>query len=258
MKRAMILALAGVLVSGFSFDASAVFFQPEDLWQENFVGGPPSSEPWGIYGGGTWSWDTPKKGIATMDSTGANAELFLPIGDASAPLQTIWTGTEPVVLEMRARVNLQTANNGAFIFQFNDGTGNDIRHDINLHDNGVYLDCWNDCVVPENFFAIDTSEFHDYMMVYDPTGGPGGNGFSELWVDSKPTGVTMDQAESAAGGNSRGDPGYLTLGDNCGGCYAGIVEITAARVGRTIPEPASLALLGLGGLCLLRRRRAAA
>ena len=226
IDKILVLSVSVILMG--SLNVSAQFFLPDDILQEAYTGNsqgdfnPPFSFPQG-----DWQFNTPGVGIATHDSIGGNLEMNLVKGDPGVP--DIWTPTETVVFEIRAKVLQQSAGNGAFVMELRDNTANDIGFTVNLHDNGVYLDCENDCVNGSQFYAMDTtSDFHDYMMVYEPT-----TSFATLWVDRVDSGITIDQATAAPGGNSRG-ANQVIIGDNCGGCYRGITEVDSFRIGRSI------------------------
>ena len=79
----------------------------------------------------------------------------------------------------------------------------------------------------------------------DPSGplGTGANGAN-----------TGTNANIAVGGGGRTDHGWIK-GGNTGGDTATFSMLGMSEV-LTIPEPSSMSLLALGGLALLRRRRA--
>ena len=83
----------------------------------------------------------------------------------------------------------------------------------------------------------------------------GGSNYGSL-IDDLGTFVTASNPESVQSVSFTAVSGVthikLTDVQDLGGPYTGFGEI---RFGEAIPEPSSLALLGLGGLALLRRRR---
>ena len=261
MKWEKILTLTVLVVVSSSLTAWADndpgFFLSSDTFQHDYSGGFDSATWQTPQGTGNFSFDTPIAGNTTHDSLGSNLEHNLLPGAAGVP--DLWDSTDPVFFELRARIpeGTQNAGQGSFVLDFRDNRGgNDLGMGFAIHDDGkdgVYIDCQNDCQNGSNFFSVDTSDFHNYGVLYEPTGGSG-DGLMTLYVDRVSTGLTMDSSEDNEGGNSRG-ANALVLGDNCGGCYRGVAELDAFRIGPAIPEPGTLCLLVVGGLSFLLQRR---
>jgi len=78
-----------------------------------------------------------------------------------------------------------------------------------------------------------------------------------LWVNGNP--VALGAAEATGASTGDFDTIRLRNGNGAAETYTYdniLIGDTAADVGVVVPEPGSLALLGLGGLAMLRRRRA--
>ena len=89
--------------------------------------------------------------------------------------------------------------------------------------------------------AVDTTAFHDYRMLTRP------DGTAQLFID----GVLRDtKTGNASTTNALAFGDVTSTGENAD------FELTRFQLTQSdVPEPASIALLGIGGLAVTRRRR---
>lgn len=152
--------------------------------------------------------------------------------------------SQPVTLLARALVTQSepvTADNGAYALSFGIETlSNSVGFGL-ANDGGTFRIQDNSGQILST--AIDTSQFHDYRMVADFTAGT-----YTLFVDN----VQIGTGIVAAGGGL--DAIYFGDGTRSSNAKG---EIAAFEVSSS-PEPSSVALLGMGGILLLARRRGVA
>ena len=99
--------------------------------------------------------------------------------------------------------------------------------------------------VPEGW---DQTVFTDYRVVYDPTDNPGAGGTTRYYVNG------AEYAAITAADNAIPGAGDLFVWGHSGGASTTVASWNHVALS-VLPEPATLCLLGLGGLALLRRRR---
>jgi hypothetical protein len=104
----------------------------------------------------------------------------------------------------------------------------------------------NNITVDSEYIAA-TGGFHLYELVFDPTAGK-----ASLYVDGNSTPVLSGIA-SLSWSSTKTSPDRLWWGTNNSHAI-GSGDYALVRL-ETLPEPASLSLLGLGGLLLRRRRK---
>ena len=129
---------------------------------------------------------------------------------------------------------------------------------------GGAISIFNSGVAPgTGSFTPTLGVWHNYEARYTANGG-GVLGVAELWVDGNMEstftgGVNNDQILNyfTLGGNKNGtggtgDPGGAVDAANFEGSFNGLIDNASFSA---VPEPSSTALLGLGGLALILRRR---
>ncbi|MFA9480453.1 PEP-CTERM sorting domain-containing protein [Phycisphaerales bacterium AB-hyl4] len=120
----------------------------------------------------------------------------------------------------------------------------------------VELEWWDNSIIRWNSSSSvipDPSVYRTYRIAYDPSADEGAGAYS-AWIDNI---LVSDELTGNASTTNQ-----LLFGDTSSSRYGGTTTWDYVRWDTTgayapIPEPASLALLGIGGALLLGRRRTA-
>ncbi|NWK54128.1 PEP-CTERM sorting domain-containing protein [Verrucomicrobiaceae bacterium N1E253] len=206
-----------------------------------------SGNGWTINGSATI---TPTAGVAGsihLTTTGTSHSTLVGT-TATAPGAAVdWDSTvspNTFTLEVSMRVNDLTDG-----FKFWAGTGDRI----------YMLDIYNDKVTTTNSggglkdvaMTLNDGEFHTFRLVADNT-NPG----AHVWVDGVHIGDEVGGVFNSGTNDSR-----FILGDTTSGSFGDDIDVDIAYISydagafAPVPEPSSAALVGLGGLALILRRR---
>ena len=105
-----------------------------------------------------------------------------------------------------------------------------------------------------NMIALDPTRWHEYWITIE-NAATAGNYTVNVYMDGS---LVPDTFEVSSGGGNDYDDSYIAMGVGATGAMGAIdVDFFSYAPGATapIPEPTTIALLGLGGLALLRRKR---
>ncbi|MFD2157674.1 PEP-CTERM sorting domain-containing protein [Rubritalea tangerina] len=188
-------------------------------------------------------------GVANLSTTGTS-QSTLQGENATAPgATTAWSGTvTPNTFTFEISLKVNDLTNGFKVWA---GTGDRI----------YMLDIYNDKITTTNSggglkdvaMTLNDGAFHTFRLVADNT-NPG----AHVWVDGVHVGDEV-------GGvfNSGTNDGRFILGDTTSGTFGNDIDVDIAYISydggafAPIPEPSTSALLGLGGIALIMRRRKA-
>jgi len=207
-------------------------------------------------GSATATPGTPSAGFVTLSSSGGDN-----IGYNSDAAGRIWREdnyleTQGFTVEVRLRVVSQSGSDAAFGITTTPA-GSNIDSYFIIRATGQAWSITNGAAspsVPLNIGAQldNTDGFHVFRLAFDPA-----TLRYSMWRDAV---LLADGASNSTFGDmfpSINALNRLQVGDN-GGFFAGVVELDYVRFTRgafLTPEPASAAMLALGGLATLRRRR---
>lgn len=183
-----------------------------------------------------------------VDDNGANFGLYykgFSAAERTSLLASNFTGT------MRLRVpDISTSPAGAVLFDVNLGpTNRRFLIYFGTNANGELTIAYNDGSALQTIAGASNQAYHTVRLDYDFA-----NADADVFVDN-----TLAKANytgfTSGGSNQNGNAnGQVQFGSGSG---AGQGQGNYNLVSVAIPEPASLALLGLGGLLMLGRRRKA-
>jgi len=200
----------------------------------------------GVPDGPAWQgiFSTQLVGSTGWGASGSELTMSNPVGGAH---QVIWFGNHPThdpvpwdlgapevgnFLSVRAKLAAGSEHWHAYVI---DG---DYQAMWGLMDG--YVNYSTDAV-NRGVYVLDTSQYHTYSFRL-------ANGQVTYWVDG-------NHISTSAADPAPGSPDYLVIGDGSFTAPTGVGTMIVDHVTIITPEPATLTLLALGGLTVLRRRR---
>lgn len=205
---------------------------------------------------GATTYDVTVNGDGTIEAftdynAAASPALFPAIGFDNADVPDPINSDTGWTIETRFRIDSATdPDRGVWeiYMRDNDGSNGPLSTRIHFLSTGIDRDNSGNGVNAE-VQADLTDDFHVVRIV----GHPGGGNLTSVYLDGE---LVIDQLTSLSFTNEE----YLRIGRWGGATRGGTATIDYIRFDTTgayapIPEPASIALLGLGGLMILRRKR---
>jgi len=254
MSKKLLVVLTLILVAGFVSNASAGLVAE---WKFSEGAGNVVADSVAGNNGGLLNWNGAATGSwVTVDGrTGYN---FNKTDSMNTPVAALSAVTNQIDMKFWMLMNTNNPDEMPFNQVFGTGGGGTVYMGISYN---PYVGAntatvclgqgWADQTWMDLSDVYNDGKWHEYEFVKDAT--LGANSYIKLYLD----GALMAQVMGTTSPINAGGMYKFDIGSSIWGGTSSNVALSDVRISNTIiPEPATMALLGLGGLALLRRRTA--